>query len=72
MQEDEINENINENVIELQKPPPICMDDIENFPLMLESFITVQTGEVSSWKSVNSIKGNANTPDAYRKLPKSK
>ena len=46
------------------------MNDIENFPLMLESFKTVLTGEEFSCKSMSadSIKVNTNTTDAYRKL----
>ena len=42
MQEDEINENVNENVNKLETPR-ICMDDIANFSLKLESFKAVLT-----------------------------
>ena len=64
MQEHEIDENVNK----LQKPPPMFMDDVANFPSRLESSKTALTDEKFFCKSMSAdtIKVYTNTLDAYR------
>lgn len=68
MQKDEITEDVNENTNKLHKPLSIFMDDIGNFPLMLESFKIVLTDEEFSSKSMSPDSIKVNTSDTYRKL----
>lgn len=61
---------INNTEKRIQKPPPIFMENITNYPLMIESIKTVLSDEdfVCKTVSTNSVKINTNTSDAYRKI----
>lgn len=64
--------NNDSNAKKIPKPPPIFIDDVVNFPVMINNIETVINADEFTCKTLskNQVKINANSIETYRKLVK--